>query len=92
MAHTKALGSTKLGRDSIAKRLGVKLNHGAKVMVGQIIVRQRGTKYMPGTNVMRAGDDTLYAMKNGVVQYAEKTKRQFDGSRHKTTFVAVKAL
>lgn len=90
MAHTKALGSTKLGRDSIAKRLGVKINHGAKVTVGQIIVRQRGTKYIPGTNVSRAGDDTLYAAKSGTVQFAQKTKMRFDGSRKKTTLVAVK--
>lgn len=90
MAHTKALGSTKLGRDSIAKRLGVKINHGAKVTVGQIIVRQRGTKYTPGANVLRAGDDTLYAAKDGIVQFREKTKTKFDGSRRKATFVAVK--
>ncbi len=90
MAHTKALGSTKLGRDSISKRLGVKINHGAKVTVGQIIIRQRGTKYILGANVKRAGDDTIYAMKNGVVQFAEKTKTKFDGSRKKTTQVAVK--
>ncbi len=90
MAHTKALGSTKLGRDSISKRLGVKINHGAKVAIGQIIVRQRGTKYMPGANVMRAGDDTLYAAKTGIVNFAEKTKQQFDGSKRKTTLVTIK--
>lgn len=89
MAHTKALGSTKLGRDSIAKRLGVKLNHGEKVAVGQVIIRQRGTKYVPGENVLRAGDDTLYAMKNGIVQFRAKTKTRFDGSRRKATLVAV---
>ncbi len=89
MAHTKALGSTKLGRDSISKRLGVKLNHGQKVMVGQIIIRQRGTKYTPGTNVIRADDDTLYAGKNGTVNFYQKTKAKFDGSRKKATFVSV---
>lgn len=89
MAHTKALGSTKLGRDSIAKRLGVKVNHGAKIGVGEIIVRQRGTKYTPGANVRRAGDDTLYAMKNGTVRFSTKTKTKFDGSHKKTTLVAV---
>ncbi len=89
MAHTKALGSTKLGRDSVAKRLGVKINHGAKVAVGQIIVRQRGTKYTPGANVLRAGDDTLYAAKNGVVRFSERTKALFDRSRKKATFVSV---
>jgi large subunit ribosomal protein L27 len=89
MAHTKALGSTKLGRDSISKRLGVKINHGAKVAVGQIIVRQRGTKYTPGTNVSRAGDDTLYATKGGIVRFVTKTKTRFDGSKKKATLVAV---
>ncbi len=89
MAHTKALGSTKLGRDSIAKRLGVKLNDGQKVMVGQIIIRQRGTKYLVGANVLRAGDDTLYAAKNGTVKMVQKTKTKFDGSRRKATLVSV---
>ena len=89
MAHTKALGSTKLGRDSIAKRLGVKINNGAKVMVGQIIVRQRGTKYLPGTNVHRAGDDTLYAAKTGIVKFSAKTKKKFDGNPRSATLVRV---
>lgn len=89
MAHTKALGSTKLGRDSISKRLGVKINHGGKAMVGQIIIRQRGTKYRPGPNVIRAEDDTLYAGKNGVVRFSAKTKTRFDGSRRKATVVSV---
>ncbi|MGC9599143.1 MAG: 50S ribosomal protein L27 [Minisyncoccia bacterium] len=89
MAHTKALGSTKLGRDSVAKRLGVKIANGQKAAVGQIIVRQRGTKYVPGANVLRAGDDTLYAVKNGIVKFFTKTKTNFDGSRKKATFVAV---
>jgi len=91
MAHTKAIGSTKLGRDSIAKRLGVKLQDGQKVMVGQIIIRQRGTKYMPGTNVIRAEDDTLYAGKNGTVKFSMKTFTKFDGSRRKSTMVSVVA-
>ncbi len=90
MAHTKALGSTKLGRDSISKRLGVKLQDGQKVAVGQIIVRQRGTKYVPSVNVRRAGDDTLYAAKNGIVKFFMKTKTRFDGNRKKATFVAVR--
>jgi large subunit ribosomal protein L27 len=89
MAHTKAIGSTKLGRDSIAKRLGVKINDGQKVMVGQIIIRQRGTRYLPGTNVIRADDDTLYAGKNGVVRFTAKTKTKFDGSRRYATMVSV---
>jgi large subunit ribosomal protein L27 len=89
MAHTKAIGSTKLGRDSIAKRLGVKLQDGQKVAVGQIIIRQRGTKYLPGTNVMRAADDTLFAGKNGTVKFSTKMKTHFDGSRKRATVVQV---
>lgn len=89
MAHTKALGSTKLGRDSISKRLGVKINNGQKVMVGQIIIRQRGTKYLPGTGVARAGDDTLFAKKDGIVKLAAKTKKKFDGSPRQATMVSV---
>ncbi len=89
MAHTKAIGSTKLGRDSISKRLGVKLHDGEKVMIGQIIVRQRGTKYAVGKNVERAGDDTLFAMKNGTVKFLSKMKSSFDGSRRRVTLVAV---
>ncbi|MEK7195325.1 MAG: 50S ribosomal protein L27 [Patescibacteria group bacterium] len=89
MAHTKALGSTKLGRDSISKRLGVKMQNGEKVFVGQIIIRQRGTKYLPGHNVRRAGDDTLYAGKDGIVRFFTKTKTRFDGSRRKATLVSV---
>ena len=90
MAHTKALGSTKLGRDSISKRLGVKVQDGQKISVGEIIVRQRGTKYVPGQNVKRAGDDTLYAAKNGVVKFFAKSKMHFDGNRRKATFVSVR--
>jgi large subunit ribosomal protein L27 len=91
MAHTKAIGSTKLGRDSIAKRLGIKLQDGQKVAVGQIIVRQRGTKYTPGTNVMRAADDTLFAGTNGTVKFSTKMKTHFDGSRKRATVVSVAA-
>ncbi len=89
MAHTKAGGSTKLGRDSRSKRLGVKIQDGSTVMVGQIILRQRGTKYNPGKNVLQAGDDTLYAAKNGTVKFYEKSKTKFDGKKKKATFVAV---
>lgn len=89
MAHTKALGSTKLGRDSASKRLGVKVNNNQKVSVGEIIIRQRGTKYLPGENVIKAGDDTLYAGKDGVVKFIAKTKTKFDGRRRYATMVSV---
>jgi large subunit ribosomal protein L27 len=90
MAHTKAVGSTKLGRDSIAKRLGVKRQNGEAVTAGQIIIRQRGTKYIPGANVRRAGDDTLFAQVAGIVQYASKMKTKFDGNRRRATVVSVR--
>ncbi|MBS3903450.1 MAG: 50S ribosomal protein L27 [Anaplasmataceae bacterium] len=89
MAHTKALGSTKLGRDSESKRLGVKIQDGQAIKVGQIIIRQRGSKYIAGSNVKVGGDDTIYAMKNGVVKFSQKTKGSFDGSRRRVTVVAV---
>jgi large subunit ribosomal protein L27 len=90
MAHTKAGGSTKLGRESRSKRLGVKIQDGQPIGVGQIIVRQRGTKYTPGANVGRGQDDTLFALKRGLVKFSTKMKRHFDGSRRPATVVAVK--
>lgn len=69
MAHTKSGGSTQYGRDSQSKRLGVKLADGEFAHPGQIIVRQRGTKVRPGSNVRRGADDTLYAATAGIVQF-----------------------
>lgn len=89
MAHTKAIGSTKLGRDSISKRLGVKLQDGQLVHVGQIIIRQRGSKYFAGKNVKSGADDTLYAMKSGTIKFGTRIKTKFDGNRRRATFVAV---
>ncbi len=89
MAHTKSLGSTKLGRDSASKRLGIKKNHGEHADSGQIILRQRGTRYIPGANVGRGGDDTLYALKTGVVKYASSKKVNFDRSRRFIKIVSV---
>ena len=91
MAHTKAGGSTKLGRDSRSKRLGVKVQDGQPISVGEIIVRQRRTKYYPGENVKQGGDDTLYAMATGTVKFSTKLKHHFDRTAHKVTVVAVKA-
>ena len=71
-AHKKGMGSTKNGRDSESKRLGVKRADGQYVLAGNIIVRQRGTKIHPGTNVMIGGDDTLFAVVNGVVRFERK--------------------
>ena len=90
MAHKKAGGSTQLGRDSRPKYLGIKLYAGQKAQPGSILVRQRGTKFRPGKNVRRGKDDTLYAIKNGVIEFQAKTVKLFDGSRKKAKFVNVK--
>lgn len=76
MAHKKGLGSTKNGRDSQAKRLGVKRFAGQEVTTGTIIVRQRGTHFHPGENVGRGGDDTLFALVDGVVEFTRGLKRK----------------
>jgi len=89
MAHTKAGGSTKLGRDSRSKRLGVKINHGEHAGAGEIIIRQRGTHYFPGRNVSRGGDDTLYALRAGVVQFGDRKRVRFDGSKKTAKVVTV---
>ena len=90
MAHRKAGGSTSLGRDSISKRLGVKIFGGQKVAIGQIIVRQRGTKFRAGRNVKRGSDDTLFAMKEGVVSFAKRKIRKFTGKLERAQFINVK--
>ncbi len=89
MAHTKSGGSTKLGRESESKRLGVKIQDGQPVAAGQIIIRQRGSKYVAGLNVRSGADDTLDASANGKVKFYQKTKTRFDGTRRKATFVRV---
>jgi len=77
MAHKKSGGSAKNGRDSISKRLGVKIFGGQQINAGSIIVRQRGTKFKPGKNVGVGKDDTLFAMAAGVVRFVTKNKRKF---------------
>ncbi|MCL2883173.1 MAG: 50S ribosomal protein L27 [Coriobacteriia bacterium] len=76
MAHKKGLGSSRNGRDSKAKRLGVKRFAGQTVTTGCIIVRQRGTHIHPGENVGRGSDDTLFALKDGVVEFTRGDKRK----------------
>lgn len=78
MAHKKGMGSTKNGRDSESKRLGVKKGDGQHVLAGNIIARQRGTKIHPGTNVGKGSDDTLFALVNGKVKFERlgKTRKQ----------------
>ena len=76
MAHKKGASSSNNGRDSNAKRLGVKRFGGQQVKAGEILVRQRGTKYRPGENVGRGGDDTLFALKPGAVQFSKRRNRK----------------
>ncbi len=75
MAHKKGQGSVKNGRESRSKRLGVKLYNGQAVQTGNILVRQRGTKYHPGRNVGRGRDDTLFALADGIVQFDREGRR-----------------
>lgn len=89
MAHTKSGGSTGLGRDSQSKRLGIKLFGGQIAHQGNVIVRQRGTKYHPGKNVKRTNDDTIMALTDGVVKFTEKKRKRFDGNLKKAIFVNV---
>ena len=72
MAHKKGQGSSRNGRDSNAKRLGLKVGNGQSILAGSIILKQRGTKVHPGSNVKRANDDSLFALKDGVVEFKRK--------------------
>lgn len=74
MAHKKGQGSTKNGRDSNAQRLGIKATQGEFVTAGSILVRQRGTKWHPGKNVLRAKDDSLFALSDGIVSFRKSAK------------------
>jgi large subunit ribosomal protein L27 len=76
MSKTKGGGSTRNGRDSNAQRLGVKVFDGTAVTAGSIIVRQRGTKFHPGQNVGRGGDDTLFALTEGQVKFGSRKGRR----------------
>jgi large subunit ribosomal protein L27 len=76
MSKTKGGGSTRNGRDSQAQRLGVKVYDGTAVTAGSIIVRQRGTKFHPGINVGRGGDDTLFALTEGTVKFGSRRGRK----------------
>ena len=91
MAHKKAGGSTSNGRDSQAKRLGVKIFGGQVVRAGNIIIRQRGTQFHPGVNVGIGKDHTLFALTNGKVEFVEKKLRKYDGRVFKDKLVNVVA-
>ena len=89
MAKTKSKKTSKLGRDSGPQYLGVKLFGGQKVKTGQIIIRQRGTKFLPGKNVKKGRDDTLYAAQSGKVHFQTIKKRKFDNSQRIAKIVNV---
>ena len=89
MAHKKAQGSTNNGRDSVSKRLGIKVYGEQPVTAGGIIVRQKGNKFWPGDNVSQGKDFTLFATIDGVVKFEEKRRARFDGSVHRDIFVSV---
>ncbi|MDO8496625.1 MAG: 50S ribosomal protein L27 [bacterium] len=89
MAHTKAIGSTQLGRDSQPKYLGIKLHDGETAKTGNIIVRQRGTRYFPGKGVRKGSDDTIYAVINGKVKFTTTKKVKYDGTRRLVKIVHV---
>ena len=92
MATTKSAGTSKLGRDSKPKYLGVKVFGGQKVKTGNIIIRQRGTKFLPGKNVKKGADDTLYALKPGLVKFTTKRKKLFNGSHRIAKVVNIEPL
>ena len=89
MAKKKAGGSTSLGRDSISKRLGVKKYDGEQVKPGNIIIRQRGSKFRTGENVRIGKDDTIYATSEGTVKFTSKMVRKFTGKLNAVKFVNV---
>lgn len=89
MAHVKGAGTTSLGRDSQAQRLGVKLHAGEIAKIGSIIVRQRGTHYFAGKNVKRAHDDSLFSLIHGQVAFKKKKVKRFDGRLRLKTCIEV---
>jgi large subunit ribosomal protein L27 len=89
MAHKKAAGSTKNGRDSVSKRLGVKIYGGQSIIAGNIIIRQRGTKFHAGHNVGIGKDHTLFAITDGHVKFSSKKSLAFNGNLVSRTYVNV---
>lgn len=77
MAHIKASATTKGNRDSVSKRLGIKIFAGQKVQPGSILVRQRGTKFNPGSGTKMGGDNTLYSIQNGVAKFTQKLGKKY---------------
>ncbi|MDO8507817.1 MAG: 50S ribosomal protein L27 [bacterium] len=92
MSKTKAGGSTRLGRDSAGQRLGVKLFGGQFAGAGQILVRQRGTKWEPGENVAKGKDDTLYAKIDGHIKFTKKELKKYTGKLKRKTIVNIEPV
>ncbi len=91
MSKTKSTGSTRLGRDSRPKYLGVKRYAGQKVKAGEILVRQRGTKFLAGKNVGSGRDYTLFALKPGIVKFKTKRKKGFGNSQRIAKLVEIES-
>jgi large subunit ribosomal protein L27 len=89
MAHKKAGGSTKNGRDSQAKRRGVKMYAGESVISGNVLIRQKGSNFIAGSNVGMGRDFTLFAMADGIVKFTEKNVKKFNGRRYKRHLIHV---
>ncbi len=89
MATTKSAGTVKTGRDSKPKYLGVKVYGGQKVKIGDIIIRQRGSRFLAGKNVKKGRDDSLYAGRDGVVSYSTRRKKGFDGKQRQAKVVTI---
>jgi large subunit ribosomal protein L27 len=91
MAHTKAIGSTQLGRDSRPQYRGLKLHDGETAHIGNIIVRQTGSSVIAGTGVRTGSDYTLYAVRAGLVKYSTRKKTGFNGARRAVKVVSIVA-
>ena len=89
MAHTKAIGAGKYGKDSRPKYLGVKLFGGEKAQVGSVIIRQRGTKVVPGEGVRLGKDDTIYAVRAGQIKFTTKKLLKHNGQRRLVKIVSI---
>ena len=91
MAHKKATGATKNGRDSNPRFLGIKVSGGQSIHAGGIVLRQSGSKYKLGENVYEGKDFTVHSSIDGIVEFSQKKVERFDGRKYLRTFVAVKA-
>lgn len=91
MAHTKSAGSSKYGRDSQPKYLGIKKSDGSRVKIGDIVVRQRGKRFLAGIGIKQGGDDTLFAVRAGIVRFRTGRKTRFDGTIRRVSTVRVTA-